>query len=137
MIEIADYKVPTFSDYPGKVTMTVYLQGCNKNCTYCFNKHLIPVVPGTIPVEYLMSRLATMVGCIDAVVFTGGEPSIHGGLPQIMKEVSEMGFKVGMHTNGTGKYIKECVEQCDYILFSGTGNLEHENVDKITVIDKL
>ena len=39
-------------------------------------------------------------GLLDAVVFSGGEPTLQDGLKQAMAEVRELGFKVGLHTSG-------------------------------------
>jgi pyruvate formate lyase activating enzyme len=37
---------------------------------------------------------------LDAVVFSGGEPTLQGALPAAMQETRSMGFKVGLHTAG-------------------------------------
>jgi pyruvate formate lyase activating enzyme len=37
---------------------------------------------------------------LDAVVFSGGEPTAQQALPAAMAEVRELGFKVGLHTGG-------------------------------------
>jgi pyruvate formate lyase activating enzyme len=39
-------------------------------------------------------------GLLDAVVFSGGEPTLQSGLPAAMTEVRGLGFKVGLHTAG-------------------------------------
>ena len=39
-------------------------------------------------------------GLLDAVVFSGGEPTLQGGIKRAMTEVLELGFRVGLHTNG-------------------------------------
>jgi anaerobic ribonucleoside-triphosphate reductase activating protein len=47
-----------------------------------------------------MNFLQRRQGLLDAVVFSGGEPTLHGGLKQAVTAVRELGFKVGLHTNG-------------------------------------
>lgn len=37
---------------------------------------------------------------LDAVVFSGGEPTLQEGLPAAMDEVRAMGFRVGLHSAG-------------------------------------
>lgn len=37
---------------------------------------------------------------MDAVVFSGGEPTLQNGLRLAMTEVREQGFKIGLHTSG-------------------------------------
>ena len=39
-------------------------------------------------------------GLLDAVVFSGGEPTLQAGLLDAMLEVRELGFKIGLHTAG-------------------------------------
>lgn len=48
-----------------------------------------------------MSLLRRRVGLIDAVVFSGGEPTMDPGLEEAILQVRELGFKVGLHTGGT------------------------------------
>jgi pyruvate formate lyase activating enzyme len=37
---------------------------------------------------------------LDAVVFSGGEPTLQEGLPAAMDEVRAMGFRIGLHSAG-------------------------------------
>lgn len=48
-----------------------------------------------------MSFLRRRQGLLDAVVFSGGEPTLQDGLKQAITEVRELGFKIGLHTGGT------------------------------------
>jgi pyruvate formate lyase activating enzyme len=47
-----------------------------------------------------MGFLHRRQGLLDAVVFSGGEPTLQDGLKQAMTEVRGLGFKVGLHTGG-------------------------------------
>ena len=47
-----------------------------------------------------MNFLRHRQGLLDAVVFSGGEPTLQDGLKQAMTEARELGFKVGLHTSG-------------------------------------
>jgi len=40
-------------------------------------------------------------GLLDAVVFSGGEPTLHDSLGSAVREVRDLGFKIGLHTGGT------------------------------------
>jgi pyruvate formate lyase activating enzyme len=44
--------------------------------------------------------LGRRYGLLDAVVFSGGEPTLQAALPAAMAEVKALGFKVGLHTAG-------------------------------------
>jgi len=45
--------------------------------------------------------LARRTGLIDAVVFSGGEPTMDPGLETAIREVRQLGFLVGLHSGGT------------------------------------
>jgi pyruvate formate lyase activating enzyme len=79
----------------------LFLQGCSWRCSYCHNPHLIPAdVPPQREWRSALSFLHSRVGLLDAVVFSGGEPTLQDGLADAMREVRGMGFKIGLHTGG-------------------------------------
>jgi pyruvate formate lyase activating enzyme len=47
-----------------------------------------------------MAFLERRRGLLDAVVFSGGEPTLQPALPAAMREIRAMGYKVGLHTAG-------------------------------------
>ena len=88
-------------DWPGKLAATVFLQGCPWKCAYCHNYELQdPRADGTIPWDDIVSFLNRRRGLLDAVVFSGGEPTMQNGLADAMRQVRELGFAVGLHTGG-------------------------------------
>jgi len=92
----------TTIDYPGQLAAVLFLQGCPWRCHYCHNSELIrhraaPGIPWTSAVKFLQQRK----GLIDAVVFSGGEPTLQSGLGMAVRQVKRMGFKIGLHTAGT------------------------------------
>ena len=75
----------TLLDYPGKVACTVFTQGCNFRCPFCHNSDLLGKDgPQTIPTETLLAFLKKRVGLLDAVCITGGEPTLHKELPELI-----------------------------------------------------
>lgn len=91
----------TATDYPGHLAAVVFCQGCSWRCAYCHNPHLIPAtVAGQVDWEEVMQFLTRRVGLLDAVVFSGGEPTLQPGLVGAMHSVRNLGFKVGLHTAG-------------------------------------
>lgn len=92
-------------DWPGELAATVFLQGCPWDCPYCHNPHLIPVGGPVGENEVLdwggvLGFLASRRGLLDGVVFSGGEPTLQGALPEAMKAVRALGFRIGLHTAG-------------------------------------
>ena len=89
------------SDYPGKLAAVVFCQGCAWRCGYCHNPHLLPARgKEELPWARVVSFLERRRGLLDAVVFSGGEPTLQSGLARAMREVKAMGFLVGLHTAG-------------------------------------
>jgi len=91
----------TTTDYPGYLAVVVFCQGCPWRCGYCHNPHLIPAtVNQRIDWDEVMRFLERRRGLLDAVVFSGGEPTLQAGLAVAMHIVRNLGFKVGLHTAG-------------------------------------
>jgi len=92
----------TLLDYPGKVACTVFLQGCNFRCPFCHNSGLLGAAQDdTIPVETLLAFLRKRVGILDGVCITGGEPTLQPDLPQLLRQIKEMGYHIKLDTNGS------------------------------------
>lgn len=49
----------------------------------------------------VMDFLHRRQGLLDAVVFSGGEPTLQDGIKSAIRDVRDLGFKVGLHTGGT------------------------------------
>lgn len=92
----------TATDYPGMLASAIFVQGCPWRCGYCHNPHL-QARTRTSPIVWsdVIALLQRRVGLIDAVVFSGGEPTMDPGLAGAIEQVRTLGFKVGLHTGGT------------------------------------
>ena len=88
------------TEFPGKLSAVVFVQGCPWRCGYCHNPDLQPGHQGPLSWERLLEGLARRVGLLDAVVFCGGEPTIDPALGQAVDQVKELGFQVGLETAG-------------------------------------
>lgn len=110
-------------DYPDKIACVIFLKGCNFNCGFCYNKQLIiPELFDSKPdileseIQYFLDRRK---GLLDAVVITGGEPTIFGkDLIEFIKKIKEKGYLVKLDTNGSNPgVIKEVIDGnlVDYI----------------------
>ena len=92
----------TTTDYPGQLAAVVFCQGCPWQCGYCHNPHLIPSAEQTDqPWENVRAFLQRRRGLLDALVFSGGEPTLQPGLEAAILEARDMGFRIGLHTAGT------------------------------------
>jgi len=91
----------TMTDYPDALAAVVFCQGCPWRCGYCHNPHLI-AARGDDEREFarILDWLRTRRGLLDAVVFSGGEPTAQAELADAIMAVHALGFKVGLHTGG-------------------------------------
>ena len=110
----------TLLDYPGKVACTVFLPGCNLRCPYCHNSSLVipPKIQEGFPEEKLMDFLCRRRGKLDGVCITGGEPTIHRELPELILKIRQLGFLVKLDTNGSNpKLLENLIRegQLDYV----------------------
>jgi len=87
-------------DFPGRLSAVVFCQGCPWRCSYCHNPHLLTRTSGQLSWPEICAFLRRRQGLLDAVVFSGGEPTLQQGLGQAMRETRGLGFSVGLHTAG-------------------------------------
>ncbi|WP_374583393.1 anaerobic ribonucleoside-triphosphate reductase activating protein [Pseudoduganella sp.] len=100
-LKVGGYARFTSTDYPGELAAVVFVQGCPWRCGYCHNPHLQPrASEGLMPWQDVRTFLASRAGLLDAVVFSGGEPTLDPALEDAMREVKALGFKIGLHTAG-------------------------------------
>lgn len=91
----------TTIDYPGELAAVVFCQGCPWRCRYCHNPHLVERgLHATHQWSDVLEGLERRKGLLDAVVFSGGEPTVQRSLPNAISDVRALGFKVGLHTAG-------------------------------------
>ncbi len=100
-IRVGGFVPFTSIDYPGELSAVVFCQGCPWRCGYCHNRHLQPARSSSqLDWVELLKQLERRRGWLDAVVFSGGEPTLQTELFAAMKAVRELGFKIGLHTAG-------------------------------------
>ena len=91
----------TTIDYPGKLAAVLFLVGCPLKCVYCSNPHLLCPGDGEYDPERVMDWIKSRAGKLEAIVFSGGEALMQGNATvDYMRRVRELGFKIGLHTNG-------------------------------------
>lgn len=107
----------TTTDFPGQLAAVVFCQGCPWQCGYCHNPHLIPRNSETVQDwAEVMAFLRRRQGLLDAVVFSGGEPTLQSGLVDACREVRELGFKLGLHSAGTyPERLAEILPEFDWV----------------------
>jgi pyruvate formate lyase activating enzyme len=122
------------ADYPGKLAAVVYCQGCAWRCGYCHNPELQGARGAReIPWGDVLAFLEKRRGLLDAVVFSGGEPTQQPELAAAMREVKEMGFLVGLHTAGVvPRRLAEVLPLADWVAMDAKAPYEaHERVTRV------
>ncbi len=105
-MKIAGLQKLTLLDYPGKTACTVFTWGCNLRCPFCHNAGLVTEAPAeTLTADELFAFLEKRRGLLDGVCITGGEPTLQPDLPDLIRDISDMGFAVKLDTNGTNPDI--------------------------------
>jgi pyruvate formate lyase activating enzyme len=109
----------TLTDYPGALAAVVFCQGCPWRCGYCHNPHLIAPRGGDErEFARIVDWLGTRRGLLDAVVFSGGEPTAQAELPVAIAAVRALGFKVGLHTGGAyPRRLADVLPHVDWVGF--------------------
>ena len=94
-------------DYDEKVSIVLFSPACNFRCPFCHNGESVLNSNTPILFEEILEYLKSRVGLIDAVVFTGGEPTLMAELKSRIKQVKELGFLIKLDTNGTHPNVLE------------------------------
>lgn len=112
---------------PESINWHIYMN-CNLHCKFCFKtfdgfkKSLPQMSPYNVrmPDAKIILEKLHFAG-FKKITFAGGEPTLHLLLPEIMSYAKELGFKVGIVTNGhflTDHYLEKIKGNVDYIKIS-------------------
>lgn len=128
-MRISGFVKNSLVDYPGHLSAVVFTQGCNMNCSFCHNRCLIgqEAKQPTHSAEGILSFLKKRQGLLDAVVISGGEPTIQPNLVSFIREIRALGFRIKLDTNGTNpSVLKELIDSTliDYVAMDVKAPLE-------------
>lgn len=115
---ISGFQKSTFLDYPGKISAVVFTYGCNLRCRYCHNPELVvtPCDRSTLVDEKdVLKFLEKRKGFLDALVITGGEPTLQKDLIPFIQRVKDIGLLVKLDTNGTDSNIVKKILDLDIV----------------------
>lgn len=146
-MQIHGFNKLTLLDYPGHLAATIFLGSCNMRCPFCQNASLVtnPSSQPIIPVKEILEVLSKRKNVLEGVCISGGEPTLSNDLPEFIKEIKALGFKVKLDTNGTNPaMIKALVQEQlidfiamdiknsreKYALTSGTSNIDMKPIEE-------
>ena len=127
--QIKGFLETSFLDWPGKIVSVVFFPICNFRCPYCHNHSLVlnPEKYETISVEYILERLRGFKGWVDGICITGGEPTLHDSLLDIIYKFRSDDFLIKLDTNGTNPAVlKDLIKKrlVDYVSMDVKGPLD-------------
>lgn len=101
-MKIGGFQKVSLIDYPGKISAVVFTQGCNFRCPFCHNPELVDPerFANRIPEPEILAFLEKRKGRLDAVVITGGEPTLQSELIPFTIHLKAMGYLIKLDTNG-------------------------------------
>ncbi len=117
----------TTLDFPDHLACVLFCQGCGWRCRYCHNPQLIPACGSEErPWAEILAFLEQRVGLLEAVVFSGGEPTLQSALPDAIAQVRALGYKVGLHSAGIKpKLFRQALPLVDWVGFDVKALPEH------------
>ena len=113
-------------DYEDKVSVVLFSKNCNFRCPFCHNGDSVLGAQEEIDFSDILAFLKTRVGLVDAVVFSGGEPTLEDDLENNMYA-------------GSSKFLEE-KKQVTADMFNDMDNTEKEEYikhEKIEVVRKI
>jgi len=113
-------------DFPDRIATVLFTPGCNLRCPYCHNWRIVlDPKPPFLNEETVIRILEKRKKYVDAVVITGGEPTMHKEIPKFLKKLKEKGFAVKLDTNGFfPQVLKNCLSFVDYVALDVKTSLE-------------
>ncbi|RKY42229.1 MAG: anaerobic ribonucleoside-triphosphate reductase activating protein, partial [Candidatus Omnitrophota bacterium] len=88
-MKIGGFQKFSLIDYPGKISCIIFTQGCNFRCPWCHNLELVYPEFFTTPLEEeaIFELLKRRKGRLEAVVITGGEPTLQSDLSEFIEKI--------------------------------------------------
>lgn len=113
-MDIRGYLQTSVNEWPGKLAALVWVSRCNFRCPFCQNRDLVlnPQKLSQISEKKILTDLKKRKKWIDAVVLTGGEPTLYPDLPDFLRKAKRLSFLIMVETNGTKpKVLKKLFSQ--------------------------
>ena len=78
-MKFAGWEKLSLTDYPEKMATTLFTSGCNFDCAYCHNAVLKQKIEGRYTEKAILDFFYKRKKMLDALVITGGEPTLYKG----------------------------------------------------------
>lgn len=103
-------------EYPGEISLVIFLSGCPLKCPYCHNVGLLENF-SEMSIETLLSKIDSHSDFVDAVVVSGGEPLMQIDVTEsILKHAKSIGLKTKIDTSGCySNSLERILPLLDYV----------------------
>ncbi len=103
MVEIKGLEKFAPKDFPGHISSTVFLGGCNFRCPYCHNSDLVLRAESlpSFPLDYFIGFLDSRKNWLDGICISGGEPLLHEHLDLLLSLIKDRNLRIKIDTNGS------------------------------------
>ena len=130
-------------DYDENVSVVLFAPTCNYRCPFCHNGDSVLGSHTAIPFDEILDFLKSRKGLIDAVVVSGGEPTLMDDVVQKIETIKQLGFKIKLDTNGTNPDVLNellCKNLINYVamdiknseeMYPETTGVKNPQLDKI------
>lgn len=117
-LPICDITPFTLQDFPNHTACILWFGGCNFRCAYCHNPELVTGKKRRLPYELIWKFLEQRSRLLDGVVLSGGECTMAPGLPDFIRKVRTLGYRIKLDTNGSNPgMLRELLQETllDYV----------------------
>jgi radical SAM protein with 4Fe4S-binding SPASM domain len=90
-------RTPVRAPYKADLALTY---GCNNACRHCYNQHQRNGMPSLSLGDWHRALEKLRRIGVPQVIFTGGEPTLLDGLPDLIRCGEQLGMVTGLNTNG-------------------------------------
>jgi len=113
-------------DFPDRIATVLFTPGCNLRCPFCHNwRIVVDPKPPFLNEGAVIKILEKRKKYVEAVVISGGEPTMHKEIPKFLKKLKEKDFAVKLDTNGFfPQVLRECLPFVDYVALDVKTSLE-------------
>ncbi len=139
MVEIKGLEKFSPKDFPGYISSTVFLGGCNFRCPFCHNSDLVlrPEILPTFPLDYFLSFLDLRKGWLEGICISGGEPLLQDDLETLLILIKDRNLLVKIDINGSfPSRLEDLIQKrlIDYIAMDVKAPLKrYQEVTRATV----
>ena len=99
---IRGFQGTSLLDCPGHISSIVFWGACNLRCPFCHNAELVlhPERLAPFAEDDLLASLRERIPFVDAVVMSGGEPTLAPELPAFLRKLRVLPLHIRLDTNG-------------------------------------